>query len=97
MGKTRRDDQCIEHKPFVGDRHFYSVAEYEEGRRAAEAFSGTDVREFIVIAWALGAPPPERLTVDWQPERKPPDLRDQFRICDWDAYDAQMRELLGLV
>jgi hypothetical protein len=93
----RRDDQCIEHRGLLGDGLFYSVAEYEEGRRAANAFSGTDIAALVAVAWGFMAPALERLTVEWQPEPNPPQFRDQFRICDWDVYDAQMRELLGLV
>jgi len=45
------------------------------------------------VIWTEGAPPVEKLTLDWQQTEE----GSRFRICDWDVYDAQMRELLGLV
>jgi hypothetical protein len=96
----RRSDQCIQRRSFIGTFTYYSVAEYEEGRAAAKDFSGTDLNAFFAIKWGFGAPPPERLTMDWQPEldRSYVDSRDQFRVCDPDEYDAQMslRQLLDI-
>jgi len=44
------------------------------------------------VSWTEGAPRAPKLKTNWQKTS-----RGRFRICDWDVYDAQMRELLGLV
>ncbi len=92
---NRRSDQCIEGMAFNGSRSYYSIAEYEEGRRAAREFSGSDRSALLAISWGFDAPPPEKLTNDWTRKSKPFG-QDSFRICDRKVYDAQMRELLGI-
>jgi hypothetical protein len=92
MDETRRDDQCIERR-FSDSIYYYSVAEYREGQRAGSGLSSSKARAFHGLIWTEGAPAVEKLTLDWQETAE----GSRFRICDWDVYDAQMRELVGLV
>jgi hypothetical protein len=92
MDETRRHDQCIERR--VSDSiYYYSVAEFRAGQRAGRRLSSSKARAFHGVIWTEGAPAVEKLTLDWQESEE----GSRFRICDWDVYDAQMRELLGLV
>jgi hypothetical protein len=93
MDETRRDDQCIERRDLLDGAYYYSVAEYREGLRAGSRLSSSKARAFHGVIWTEGAPAVEKLTLDWQETEE----GSRFRICGWDVYDAQMRELLGLV
>jgi hypothetical protein len=93
VNEVRRDDQCIERRDLLDGAHYYSVAEYQEGLRAGRMLSSSIARSFHGVIWTEGASPVEKLTLDWQKTEE----GSRFRICDWDVYDAQMRELLGLV
>jgi hypothetical protein len=92
MNEIRQDDQCIEWETDFGPSYFFSVIEYEEGHRWAQRLSNPRARAFHDVSWTEGAPRAPKLKTDWQKTS-----RGRFRICDWDVYDAQMRELLGLV
>jgi hypothetical protein len=93
MNEIRQDDQCIERRGLMDDAHYYSVAEYRQGLRAGRMLSSSKARAFHRVIWTEGAPAVEKLTLDWQKTSE----GSRFRICDWDVYDAQMREFLGLV
>ena len=73
--------------------HYYSVAEYREGLRTGNTLGSSKARAFHGVIWTEGAPAVEKLTLSWQETEE----GSRFRICDWDVYDAQMREFLGLV
>lgn len=102
MTGSRRNDQCIERVESVErrtrrelaeatSRYFYSVQEYEDARRRARSLSNPRALAFHGVGWAEFIPRVEQLTTEWE--------RLEFgyvRICDWDVYDAQMRELIGI-
>ena len=92
MADARRSDQCIERRGFGGTNCFYSVFEYEEGMERAKFFAYPRGLSFHGLIWTHGAPRPEDLTADWTHTRDGGD----FRICDREVYDAQMRRMLGL-
>ncbi len=92
MDEIRQDHQCIEWETSLGDSYYLSVSEYEHGHRWAKMLRSPRARAFHDVSWAEGAPRTPSLKTDWQETD-----RGRFRICDWDVYDAQMRELLGLV
>lgn len=89
MEEIRRNDQCIERR--VDASSFYSVSEYEDAMGWAQRLSNSKAKSFHGVIWTEGAPAVEELSVDWQEAP-----RGRFRICDWAAYDAQMRVLIGL-
>ena len=90
MNAEHTDKPCIEVELLGGARKSFSISEYEAAQEKARTL-GPRARSFHRVVWAEQAPPVEQLTVEWckpGPER--------FRISDRDAYDAQMRRLMGL-
>jgi hypothetical protein len=69
----------------------YSVSEYEEALRRGRTLSSSGARAFHEVGWTEDAPTVASLTTEWNKTS-----RGYFRIRDWDVYDAQMRELLGI-
>jgi hypothetical protein len=69
-----------------------SVREYVATSERARRFS--PAKRPFDLDRATFAPPVEKLTREYQ---QPGFHLPRFRICDWGLYDAQMRELLGLV
>ena len=85
---------CIEVVELWGEApRKVSVREYEATVKRARGL-GPRARDREDIDWAAFAPAVEKLTLEYQ---QPGFHLPRFRICEWDAYDAQMRELLGLV
>jgi hypothetical protein len=70
-----------------------SVREYEATAQRAGGLAPY-ARDHEGIGWAAFAPPVQKLNLEYQ---QPGFNLPRFRIYDWDLYDTQMRELLGLV
>jgi hypothetical protein len=85
-------ESCIEVMRIGGGPKRVSVREYVATAKRASGFS--PAKRPHDIDWATFAPPVEKLTLEYQ---QPGFNLPRFRICHWDVYDAQMRELLGLV
>jgi hypothetical protein len=93
MDQPTRDDQCIERRvAYTPLNWFYSVSEYEDQLALAELWSTADERRRHDLEWTEVAPPVEKLSTGEFVYFG----RDGFRISDWDVYDSQMRELIGL-
>jgi hypothetical protein len=92
MTGYNQNTPCIEIEFLTGTRKAFSVAEYEADLSKARRLSGPRARSFHEVAWAEDAPPVEALTVEWQEPGC-----EKFRISDREAYDLQVRRLLGII
>jgi hypothetical protein len=89
--KAVTDRSCILVKFLTGRTEGLSVEEYEYAQGRARRLSNPRARAFHGVAWAVDCPPVERLTDEWQEVGL-----EQYRIWDREAYDVQMRQLLGI-
>jgi hypothetical protein len=93
VDKRKHSDHCIEWRTIIDTSFFCSVPEYEAALRLSRSLSNDKAKTFHGGRWADGAPRVESLKLEWQqiPEY------GRIRICDWDIYDKQMRELIGVI
>lgn len=66
------------------------IFEYARAMRKGRRLSPR-ARAFWEVVWTEGAPEIQDLTLDWVETRE-----GHFRISDWDLYDEQMRQWIGL-
>lgn len=92
MTPTLDDRPCIAIERSFADSKLFTVAEYDDGLDRSRSIGTVRGLVFHRLIWTRGAPPVERLT----PEGVQAD-EGLIRICDREAYDLQMRQLLGLV
>jgi hypothetical protein len=85
------DRTCIQVKWFRDQLKFLTVDDYEHAQHFARHLSPRG-RGFHGVGWALDCPPVERLTREWQEVDGV-----KYRIVDREAYDVQMRQLLGIL
>jgi hypothetical protein len=69
----------------------FSVERYEEALNSARYLASPRALAFHGLAWTLNAPPVQELTREWEARGT-----EAFRICDWEAYTAQLDRLMGL-
>lgn len=84
-------ERCIERHGFTGQIERHSVFEHGAEMRGAEASA---TRRHVRLPRGdldRGRSKVEELTAEWQKTRQ-----GEFRISDWDFYDTQMRQLIGL-
>lgn len=91
MNANQSPEPCIERRGFTDKIERYSVFEYVAEMRRGRIFSNSKARAFHGVIWTEAAPKVAELTVEWQKTRQ-----GEFRISDWDLYDTQMRQLIGL-
>jgi len=70
---------------------FFSVADYDDRVRFARRLSNPRAITFHGVRWAVGAPPVQNLTTEWQETDEA-----RLRIIDRQLYNRQMHQLLGL-
>lgn len=87
----RKPHQCIERRNLGGGRQFYSVFQYAADMRKGKGLRHGKARAFHGVVWTEVAPEVQELRVDWQKTSE-----GELRICDWDLYEVQMRQLIGL-
>lgn len=80
---------CIERK-HSEEVHAYSVFEYARAMRRGRGL-GPRALAFWEVVWTETAPELQDLTLDWVKTRK-----GHVRISDWDLYNEQMRQWIGL-
>lgn len=87
-----RPETCIERRRrFSGELVCLSVFEYAASMEMGRRLSHSKARAFHEVIWTEAAPEVQELTLEWQETRE-----GSFRISDWDRYDTQMRQLIGL-
>lgn len=87
-----RPEPCIERRhPWTDEVIRFSVFEYDAAMRRGRSLSHSKARAFHGVIWTEAAPEVQELTLEWQETRE-----GSFRISDWDLYDTQMRQLIGL-
>jgi hypothetical protein len=90
--KAATDRRCIQLKLFSDQLKHLSLDEYESAQSLARGVSNWRARNFHEVGWAVDSPPVEQLTGEWQAVG-----RQKYRIVDREAYDVQMRRLLGIL
>jgi hypothetical protein len=92
MTEIPPDSPCIVLERSYTKPKRFTVVQYDEGTRRARSIGTMRGLAFHGLNWTHGAPAVEELSIDWI------DGGDgRFRICDPDAYDLQMRKLLGIL
>jgi hypothetical protein len=86
------DKPCIALEPGYGEPRLFTVAEYDAGIEKAQWIGSLRGLSFHGVIWARGAPLVERLTSEGHQAEE-----GRIRICDPEAYDLQMRKLLGIL
>ena len=92
MPETAEPEPCIERKSrFLEVVYRYSVFEYDRAMSKGRSLSHSKARAFHGVIWTEAAPEVQELTLEWQSSRE-----GGFRISDWEIYDNQMKQLIGL-
>ena len=92
MNEQKLPHQCIEfHNRFSRTTKYFSVDRYARRMAFARHLRGPKAISFFEVRWTQGAPRVEELTTDWQETGE-----GWFRICDWETYNSQMRQMIGL-
>ena len=94
MDTSELQKPCIEVKVAGEALQTFSVREYEATLRRARSLGSPAARDEEGIRWANDARPSEKLTLE---EQQPWMFGPRLRICNWGAYDVQMRQLLGIL
>jgi hypothetical protein len=90
--QTLADNDCIEIKRPFRESTRLTVAEYDDGIRRSRSIRTIAALSYEGLLWSRGAPPVETLTRDGY------EAEDGLvRVTDPEAYDLQMRKLLGIL